>query len=359
MLKLHGLTPNGVRSVDERALLRWSIDGKDVETTFDRFRPVGVKRDKVSRAIEILWGDLGDSPLTDSFYKVSIDHAAGSAYASARFRTDTDILKLVANEPDLLPFSGVVFHMARTGSTLIHRLFSKIGRVQSLSEISLLDKAMSVTERWPDEDRNAVLHDLLAAFRRPRRPNEHHFITKMTDAGASIRLPLFRQAFPDVPWIFVYREPIEVMVSVLSKPSGNIDGWYRNRSQAAARLQMPQLADPGMWPEEFMARTLRRFCRTAVVAAKATPKGKFLAVPYSRLPDAIWESIAPHFGIALTDQDRDVMRAEARFSAKATGSVEFKSDSEAKRAQATPYMIRLANELVGPAIEELRSLPQA
>ena len=181
----------------------------------------------------------------------------------------------------------------------------------------------------------------------------------MTDAGASIRLPLFRQAFPNVPWIFVYREPIEVMVSVISKPSGNIDGWYRNRVQSARRLGMPQLADPGMWPEEFMARTLRRFCSAAVDAAKSTPPGLFLAVPYSRLPDAIWETIAPHFGIELTDEDRDVMRAEARFSAKATGAVEFKSDSELKRAQATPYMQRLANELVGPAIEELRSLPQA
>ncbi len=359
MLKLTGLTPSGVRHVDNMALLRWSIEGKDVETSFDRFRPVGVKRVKTHRAIEVLWGDIGDSPLTDSFYKFSTDNAALSSYASGRFRTDQSTLKLVANEPDLLPFSGVVFHMARTGSTLIHRLFSKIGRVQSLSEISLLDKAMSVTENWPDDERNAVLHDLVAVFRRARRPNERQFMTKMTDAGASIRLPLFRQAFPQVPWIFVYREPIEVMVSVLSKPSGNIDGWYRNRRQAANRLKMPQLSNPGMWPEEFMARTLRRFCRAAVEAAKATPPGLFLAVPYSRLPDAIWETIAPHFGIALTDRDRDVMRAEARYSAKATGGVEFKSDSESKRAQATPYMKRLADELVGPAIEELRSLPQA
>ena len=122
---------------------------------------------------------------------------------------------------------------------------------------------------------------------------------------------------------------------------------------------MPQLADPGMWPEEFMAQTLRHFCATAVGAAKATPPGKFLAVPYSRLPDAVWETIAPHFGIELTDQDRDAMRTEAKFSAKSSGGEEFKSDSESKRQLATPYMQRLANELVGPAIEELRALPQA
>ena len=354
-----GLTPNAVRHVDNKALLRWTITDREIETNFDRFRPVGVKRGLRDRELDVTWADFGDSPLTDSFYKISTDNAAGCAYSAARFRTSRDTLNLVANEPDLLPFAGVVFHMARTGSTLIHRLFSKIGRVQSLSEISILDKALALTQRWSDDERNAVMRDLVGAFLRPRRPNERQFITKMTDAGASIHLPLFRQAFPNVPWIFVYREPIEVMVSVISKPSGNIDGWYRNRVQSARRLGMPALSHPGMWPEEFMARTLRRFCSAAVEAAKSTPKGKFLAVPYSRLPDATWETIAPHFGIALTDQDRDVMRAEARYSAKATGPVEFKSDSASKRAQATPYMIRLANELVGPAIEELRSLPQA
>ena len=359
MLKLSGLTPSGIRHVDDKALLRWTVDGRAVDTNFDRFRPVGVKRDALRRALDVVWGDMGDSPLTDQFYKISMDRAAASTYGAARFRTGQDTLHLVANELDTLPFSGVIFHMARTGSTLIHRLFSKIGRVQSLSEISLLDRALFLTESWPLEERNAAMHDLVGAFRRPRRPNERQFITKMTDAGASIRLPLFRQAFPALPWIFVYREPIEVMVSVLRKPSGNIEGWYRNRLQAAGRLGMPLLADPGMWPEEFMARTLRRFCETAVAAAKATPKGQFLAVPYSRLPDAVWETIAPHFGIELTDQDRDVMRAEAKYSAKASGAVEFKSDSESKRDQATPYMRRLADELVGPAIEELRALPQA
>ena len=357
MLKLTGLAPQGIRHVD-KALLRWTVDGRDVDTTFDRFRPVGVVRVKMRRELEVVWGDMGDSPLTDAFYKISMEQAATSTYASARFRTGQDVLRLLASEPGLLPFSGVVFHMARTGSTLIHRLFSKVGRVQSLSEISLLDRAMMISERWPDEDRNQVLQDLVSVFRRPRRPNERQFITKMTDAGASVRLPLFRQAFPDVPWIFVYRDPVEVMVSVLSKPSGNIDGWYRNRAQSANRLKMPLLSDPGMWPEEFMARTLRRFCNAAVAAAKRSPPGKFLAVPYARLPDAIWETIASHFGIELTDADRDVMRAEARYSAK-SGTAEFKSDSASKRALATPYMLQLADRFVGPAIEELRALPQA
>ena len=81
MLKLTGLTPNGIRHVDNRALLRWSIAGEEVETDFDRFRPVGVKRDSARRGLEVTWGDMGDSPLTDPFYKVSMDRAAACAAA--------------------------------------------------------------------------------------------------------------------------------------------------------------------------------------------------------------------------------------------------------------------------------------
>ena len=122
---------------------------------------------------------------------------------------------------------------------------------------------------------------------------------------------------------------------------------------------MPALNDPGMWPAEFVARTLRRFCMTAAEAARETPPGMFLAVHYKRLPDAVWETIAPHFGIEVTEEDRERMRAESRFSSKKTDATEFKPDSEAKQEEATQTVRDLAKRFVAPAIEELKALPQA
>lgn len=312
-----------------------------------------------ARALEFVWRDFGDLPMTDPFFKISQDQASASPLTSDPFRTGRETLTKVAAQPDVMPFSGVIFHMARTGSTLIHRLLSCTGKVQSLSEISLLDRALAVTENWPEEERNAALQELIAVYRRPRRPNERQFVTKMTDAGASIRIPQFRAAFPNVPWIFVYREPVEVMVSALSKPTGNLANWFKNRTSASRRLSMPALNDPGMWPAEFVARTLRRFCMTAAAAARETPPGLFLAVHYKRLPDAIWETIAPHFGIEVTEEDKELMRAESRFSAKKTDATEFKPDSAAKQEGATQMVHDLAQRFVAPAIEELKALPQA
>jgi hypothetical protein len=358
LLPLKGLVPAGVRLVDGEARIQWRVDGQVIETDFDRFRPVGLMADPAGIQA-VTWRDFGDLPLTDPFFKNSIEKATALSFAADAFKTDWDIASAVGSAPGALPFNGVIFHMARTGSTLIHRLFGCTGKVQSLSEVGVLDRTLQVTESWQAADRNKAMRDMLGIFRRPRRPDERHFITKMTDAGASIRLPQFRAAFPQVPWIFVYREPVEVMVSALTKPTGNIDSWYKNRAMAARRLGMPAVRDPAMWPAEFVARTLRRFCQAAVDTARVTPKGMFLAVHYSRLPDAIWETIGPHFGIEFTAEEIDMMRTEARFSSKKTDKVEFTPDSDKKRDEATPMMKMFAERFVAPVIEELKALPQA
>ena len=45
------------------------------------------------------------------------------------------------------------------------------------------------------------------------------------DAWQIHSLPLIRAAFPDTPWVFVYRDPLEVMVSQLARPGTlNIPG---------------------------------------------------------------------------------------------------------------------------------------
>lgn len=355
MLTLESLLPV---SIGPGARLKWQVGDRLIETDFDRFRPFELApRPDPARTFDVIWRDFGDLPMTESFFNGTMEQAIALPNASAVFQTPINTLAAVAAQPDRLPFSGVIFHMARTGSTLIHRLFSRTGKVLSLSEVTLFDRAANLVAEWPEAERNAALHDLFGAFQRARRPNERHFITKMTDAMASLRLPIYRSAFPDVPWIFVYRDPVEIMVSATRRRTGNIEIWHDNRTQAAERLRMPELNDPGMWTEEFIARTLGRFCENAVRAARETPPGKFLAVSYSRLPDAVWETIAPHFGIPLTKKDRKRMRDEALFSAKRSGR-EFKPDSEVKRKEATKSMTDLAERFVAPAIEALRALPQ-
>jgi len=360
VINLAGLTPAGVRWTADGARLQWRVaDNSLVETDFDRFRPIGLRVLPRSGDLRVVWRDFGDLPMTDNFFRGTLDKAIALPERTESFETDWDVVSRLARRPDNLPFSGAIFHMARTGSTLVHRLLSKTGLVLSLSEIGVVGRALALTTGWPEERRNPVLRDLVGALARPRRPGERHLVIKMTDAMPNMRLPAFRAAFPEVPWIFIYRDPIEVIVSILRGPTGAMKEWLRRPVRFARRLGMPALGDRAMPPEEFVARTLRRYCAMAIAAARATPPGLFLAVSYTRLPDAVWETIAPHFGVSLSEEDRDMMRAEARYKAKSRTAEEFKPDSEAKRDEATPEIAALAKRHVMPLIEELKSLPQA
>jgi hypothetical protein len=359
LIDLSGLTPIGIRSVPERPLLLWRIDGKVVETDFSRFRPVRLVPPTAGADVHALWRDFGDLPMTDPFFQGTVRKARGLENAAGVFETDWDVVQSVATQPGNVPLGGMICHMARTGSTLIHRLLQATGRVLSLSEVGMVLRFLERADRFAERDRGRMLRDIIGAYGQPRSVAESHFVLKMTDTVSNTRLPDLRQAFPTVPWIFVYRDPLEVMVSLMREPSGTMKNWKRNRQRQARVLKMRELADEAMGVEEFIALTLQRSCSEAVQAARATTPGLFLAVSYERLPDAIWETIAPHFGISLTADDRAAMEAEARYSAKVQGNVEFRPDSDEKRKQAAPWMRDLAERVVAPAIEELRSLPQA
>ncbi|MGH7055755.1 MAG: hypothetical protein ACREFA_18300 [Stellaceae bacterium] len=359
LVNLAGLAPVGVRCTADGARLQWRMADRFVETGFERFHPVGLGLSPRSGGLSVEWRDFGDLPMTDNFFRATLNKAIALKDRSENFETDWEIVSCLARQPDTLPFSGAIFHMARTGSTLIHRLLSRSGRVLSLSEPGIVDRALAVTANWLPEERNPVLRELIGVLARPRRPGERHLVIKMTDATPSIQLPRFRAAFSEVPWIFIYRDPVEVMVSILRQPTGSMGQWLRRPVQFASRLGMPALAGRAMSREEFVARTLQRFCAAAVEAARATPLGRFLAAPYARLPEAVWETIAPHFGITLSPEECAVLHAEARYSAKSRDDKEFVPDSEDKRSAATPEIRALAERHVMPLIEELKALPQA
>jgi hypothetical protein len=358
MLDLAGLTPVGVRSTPEGMRLRWRVGDQAVETDFDRFRPVQIVKAPDSQALRVVWRDFYDLPMTDPFFHAAQDAAAVLPQRSALFQTDLEVAEAIASQTDTLPFSGAIFHMARTGSTLVHRLLSKTGKVMSLSEVPMVNNLLARAMRLPEAQSGMALRSVVGAYGRARRPSERYLVIKMQDATPNKQLPVFRSVFSETPWIFIYRDPVEVMVSLLRKPSGTIQQWFRNRAATARNLNMPALANGAMWPDEFIARTLRRFCASALEAAQATPSGRFLAISYKRLPDAVWETIGPHFGIDFNEKDREVMRAAARYSSKNTDSVEFKPDSDAKLDEAGPNVRALAERFVMPMVRQLEALPQ-
>ncbi|MXR28952.1 sulfotransferase family protein, partial [Pseudomonas sp. PICF6] len=66
-------------------------------------------------------------------------------------------------------------------------------------------------------DRRVALRGLMSAYGQRRRGMEQRLVIKL-DAWNIGELALLRECFPDTPWLFVYRDPLEIAVSHWRRP---------------------------------------------------------------------------------------------------------------------------------------------
>jgi len=294
------------------------------------------------------WAYFGDAVLAESFYEDSARRAAMRPF-NRLFRHAMRLDDFVAGaQPDdgVAP-QGFLFHMSRCGSTLAVQMLGRLPGTIALSEPGPLDALVrlaigrtDLSEQW----RIAALRAMVAALAR-KRSGEHRCFVKL-DSWHILALPLLRRAFPDVPWVYLFREPVEVLVSHM-----RMRGYQT----------VPALMPPGLYaldqastaaPEHLCAGILAQFHTAAIAALEA---GDGIAIDYADLPGAVAARVAPHFGLALSDAERAMLERAARGDAKAPDRA-FTPDASSKQAQASPAVRAAAREHLSPLHERLRAL---
>ena len=145
--------------------------------------------------------------------------------------------------------------------------------------------------------------------------------------------PTLRRAFPDVPWIFVARDPVEVMAShELQRGAHMIPGALPSELLGVD-------ADPASL-DEHGASVLAAILRSAL--RHEADGGLF--VDYTELPAAITTRIQPHFGVPVTDPDPAVLALNAR-----NPVLPYSPDGPGKRAAVSPTLRETTERLVGEA----------
>lgn len=295
------------------------------------------------------WAHFGAGPLTDPFFEGSIRRALRRPFNRMfRYRmTMGDFVDQAAHAHALAP-SGFIFHMSRCGSTLVAQMLAALPHHVVISEAAPIDAVVQLNRAWPElpPDRHlACLIAMVTAFGRRRGGGERHYFIKL-DSWHTLALPLFRRAFPSVPWVFLYRDPVEVLVSQMRQRG----------TQMVSEIISPSLYDiddaAAMRGEEYCARVLNKIC-SAVVDNNG--EGGRLVVNYRELPDAFWTRILPHFGVAYSECEREAMRLAARYDAKAP-SFEFANDTEAKQREASELIRTLADRHLGGVYRQLEEL---
>ena len=249
----------------------------------------------------VQWIHAPERRFTEPFFEDSVRRLL--RHPLTAFTLCESALPSVSSRP-----AGFIFHMSRCGSTLISRGLAALDRCFVVSEAPPVDQIIQCAA--PDSDRIEWLRNLTGAL-----AGERPLIIKF-DAWHIHNFALIHAAFPDTPWVFVYRDPVEVLVSHLRQPG----------------LHMIPPANSELPRAEQCAEVLAGLLSSALAAREAAGG---LFVNYTELPDAIGDRIAGHFGLTLSVAERTVLREACLLDAK-NPYINFEPDSGDKQESGRP-----------------------
>jgi gluconate kinase len=297
--------------------------------------------------LQVEWCHFGAEPLHEPFFQDSVMRVMRRPVNQLlRHRTPIQALgSRLATRPDLPP-RGFVFHASRCGSTLVAQLLAAMRGSVVLSEAPPMDAVLSATgddgAAVPEAERAEWLSWMLAALAQPRAPGDRQLFVKF-DAWHARHLPLIRHAFPDVPWVFLYRDPREILASQLRQAGAFLVPGALERVGGPSAAEAP----PG---DTLGARIAGLVCRTFEAARDALPGGGGLLVNYAALPEAFADIVA-HFGLEPEPGDLEAIHDRAQQDAKSPGlPYERRSDS---LAAADPVALAIVETHALAAYQEL------
>jgi len=293
----------------------------------------------------VQWFEAGPERAQDPFFIQTFQRAAHRhrAQPSSSWRRSGTLAEMIAGaerDPGLGP-SGFIAHMSRCGSTLLAQMLAADPANLVISEPPALDGLLRL---WlggalDEAQRRRALRALVATLGRPRHGERRLFVK--LEPWHTCMLPVLRRTFPTTPWVFVSRDPLEVLVSHERRTAafmapGGVPAAGLGLEPAAAALS----------PEDYGAAVLSAICR----AARAAHDDGGLLLDYRDLPGALGAVLA-HFGLEVTGEELAQMIGVSARDAKAP-TRPFVPDGEAK-SQAGDTRLRAAAASMSATMADL------
>lgn len=251
--------------------------------------------------------------------------------------TEGDILKSLHTP---LP-NGFIFHMSRCGSTLISQMLSSLHHCRTVSEPIIINQILNAN--LPTASKVKYLQLIMNAL---KVNSGQYFCCKFT-SHAVMELSTIREAYPNVPWIFLIREPLEVMVSILTSAQKK-KTYLKKLYGLASFMNLP--VDSSL--EVIVAQLLGNFLRLAYQNLDKNA----LIINYEQLPDILYNKVTGHFNIELTNTDQLQMENRALYHSKRTTDKVFnrEKEKESKLAKVTPAIDKATQQWVQPWYDKLK-----
>jgi hypothetical protein len=297
----------------------------------------------------IRWVQFGPTPLLEPFFSESVEALRSRPTPPLETETELSALPKAANHLAKYPPAGVIFHMSRCGSTLVCNALKALDGLVGLSEAPSMDRMMHLLvshSRYSGSDGIDHLAALTSVFTFYQGNDNARLVIKCSMANI-VTLRSLRLLWPDVPFLILIRNPIEVVVSNCKSVPLWLHEWYWMGRDCW--LGRPPEVVRAAGPAEFCAWAIGRFCCEALDNLDR----RCMVMDYTDLTPANVESIAKVFGFQLDDVCRPAFLDCFRLNAKDRGRV-FESDSLSKEREASETMIHSTEEWVTRAYNDLR-----
>lgn len=300
-------------------------------------------------SLRVSWGELTPADIRDPFFAQTIYRMRAEGGGLAESTTDIEALLCREREaPPCVP-SGFIFHMSRCGSTAVANALRQLSGAVVVSEAPAMNAALSLVEtgRYP-ERQSEVVRAVISAMGRCRASAAAPYIVKFSSWNV-LHLPFLRTIWPTVKWVFLFRHPVEVMVSTLSAPPE----WLGRKSNyfkpvfGWTRAKARRMSD-----EEYCATVLGGLCRFA--ERMIGDMGR--AIDYERIDVDAVADVAGYFGCAVSDAERQAIAASLQTYSKDADGGAFSPDDAAKRLAAAPMVRMMADKLAMEPYLRLRAL---
>ena len=311
--------------------------------------PYNIRYDDAQLVVDCC--NIADSQLEDPFFDQTIHRflrLVPYASQSTFFETLVNInSKRTARKP-----TGFIFHISRCGSTLIAQILASLQQFVVFSEPAILEKVLRSTYSpvsVSNEQKHGLLENIIQAFLGYKAVEQETFVK--FSARAILDYRLITQVFPSVRCIFVYREPVEVLVSLIGNQTDRLPpglekaGLLNDDFQTISRMR----------PAEYWARVVANQCAAAVEMCSCSQP--FL-VNYSQLPEIVWTDLMNFFGVALSAGDMERMQQVCLRNSKQPHKP-FSNDTVNKRGAATSEIHELVDHFVLPYYNRLETIRMA
>lgn len=188
-----------------------------------RFVPVAI--DPTQPVPLVYVADLGTHECSEWQHIIAVQALARRGLITDYFSASAELL----DKPNLVPQArsprGFILHTSRCGSTLLCKALGRVDGIGALSQPSALQQGFWawISDGWrsPRTARIASNPLLLARFRnlmnllcRPRLDAESKLFIKFISWN-SLYVDFLQAAFPQVPMLFMYRDPVDVVASIM------------------------------------------------------------------------------------------------------------------------------------------------